>query len=116
MRFARWCREAKRDPRREEVLDELQLEDGSQHPCHRVQPSAEQIFETLETLAQLQAALDQLPDDERRIVLLWVSNGWAFAEIARLLSRSSDSIERTFKSCVQGLRRWVAGKAAGLVP
>jgi RNA polymerase sigma factor (sigma-70 family) len=104
-RLVRFFSQAKRDLSREELLDELRLEDGEQHAYGRRQKAADEIFEALETSGQLQLALAQLPDDWRQIVVWRVADRLAFAEVARRLKRSNDFIERTFRSAIQRLKQ-----------
>ena len=103
--------EAKRDLSREELLDELLLEDGSQHPYRRRERSGEEILDARETAEQLQAAIGKLPEAQRQIVVWHVSDGLAFAEIARRLTRSNDFVERTFRRAVQRLTHLLPGWA-----
>ena len=110
-RLVRWFSEAKRDLSREELLDELRLEDGKQHAYGRRQQTADEIFESLETAGQLQAAIDALPDDRRQIVTWHVNDRLSLAEIARRLGFSNDRVERTFKTCLRRLRQWFAHAA-----
>lgn len=103
-RFVRWCYESKRDPRRDELLDELSLEDGTQHPYRSAQPSAEKVLETLETAGQLHAALDQLPADERMVICLRYIDGLTLSRIAQRLGVSIDSVKRACRRGVVRLR------------
>ncbi|MGH7913992.1 MAG: RNA polymerase sigma factor [Candidatus Binataceae bacterium] len=96
--------EAKRDLSREELLDELLLEDGSQHPYRRRERSGEAIMEARETAEQLQAAIGKLPELQREIVVWHIADGLAFAEIARRLTRSNDFVERSFQRAAQRLK------------
>ncbi|MGH7139508.1 MAG: RNA polymerase sigma factor [Pirellulales bacterium] len=89
-------------------LDELELEAGSQHGDGRRRASPDEILEALETAGQLLAALNQLPADERQIVIWRVVKRLTFAEIAARLLFSADAVERSFKRALSALRNRVA--------
>jgi DNA-directed RNA polymerase specialized sigma24 family protein len=61
----------------------------------------------LEMAGQLLEALNQLPADQRRIVLWRVVNGLTFEEIAERLVFSADAVGRAFKHAVAALRKGV---------
>lgn len=101
----RWFSEGKRDLSREELLDELRLDDGSQHPFRPAQQSPDEIVQALETDGQLRAALDKLPEDERKIARLHLTDGLTCQEVADQLRLSVDSVKRACKRIVAALRR-----------
>jgi RNA polymerase sigma factor (sigma-70 family) len=89
-------------------LDELELEEATGHGYGRRQASPDEVFEALETAGQLQAEINRLPADERRIVVWRVSGGLTFAEIAVRLLFSDDAAQRSFKCAMAALRKRVA--------
>lgn len=108
-RLLRTFHQAKRDLTREELLDELQLDDGTQHPFGRRQLSPDEIAEALETAGQLQAAINALPDeDDRQIAALRFTEWLTCAEIAERLGFSIDSVKRSLKRIAAALRRQFA--------
>ena len=68
-------------------------------------PSPEQRLLILETLQQIDAALDALPADARRAFLLSQLDGLGYAEIAREMGVSLSTVKRhmlrAFRACVE---------------
>lgn len=98
----------KRDPRLEQRLDQsLASATGflqSQIAGDMTSPS--QHVARNEALLQLAGALEDLPDDYRQVIVLRHVEGLPFAEIARSMGRSIDSVEKLW---VRGLAKLKAG-------
>lgn len=56
--------------------------------------SPSQQFARNEAFLQLAAALESLPEDYRQVIVLRHIDGLPFAEVARLMNRSVDSVEK----------------------
>ena len=95
---------AKRDPRLEQNLNQsLASATGflqSQVVADATSPS--QHFARNEAFLQLAAALETLAEDYRQVIVLRHVEGLPFAEVARLMDRSVDSVEKLW---VRGLAR-----------
>ncbi len=61
-----------------------------------------QLFARNEAFLQLAGALESLPDDYRQVIVLRHVEGLPFAEVARLMDRSVDSVEKLW---VRGLAK-----------
>ncbi|SMP73320.1 RNA polymerase, sigma subunit, ECF family [Neorhodopirellula lusitana] len=94
----------KRDPRLEQRLNQsLASATGflqSQLAGDVTSPS--QHFARNEAFLELAGALEGLPDDYRQVIVLRHVDGLPFAEVARLMNRSVDSVEKLW---VRGLAK-----------
>ncbi len=61
-----------------------------------------QLFARNEAFLQLAEALEELPEDYRQVIVLRHVEGLPFAEVARLMDRSVDSVEKLW---VRGLAK-----------
>lgn len=94
----------KRDPRLEQQLDQslASATDFLQAQVAREATSPSQHFARNEAFLKLAAALERLPDDYRRVIVLRHVDGLPFAEVAKSMGRSVDSVEKLW---VRGLAR-----------
>ncbi len=94
----------KRDPRLEQSLDQgLTNASGFLHSGiagNVTSPSGH--LARNEAFLQLASALETLPDDYRQVIVLRHVEGLPFAEVARLMGRSVDSVEKLW---VRGLAK-----------
>ncbi|MCM2369066.1 sigma-70 family RNA polymerase sigma factor [Aporhodopirellula aestuarii] len=94
----------KRDPRLEQQLNQsIASATGflqSQLAGNMTSPS--QNFARNEAFLQLAGALEGLPDDYRRVIVLRHVEGLPFADVARAMGRSVDSVEKLW---VRGLAK-----------
>lgn len=94
----------KRDPRVEQRLSQS-LSAASAFLVSQVADdltSPSQQIARKETFLQLAAALESLPDDYRQAIVLRHLEGLPFAEVAKLMGRSVDSVEKLW---VRGLAK-----------
>lgn len=94
----------KRDPRLEQTLDQgLASASGflnSQLAADITSPSGQ--FARNESFLALAAALESLPDDYRQVIVLRHVDGLSFSEVAGMMNRSVDSVEKLW---VRGLAK-----------
>ncbi|MFG0290904.1 MAG: sigma-70 family RNA polymerase sigma factor [Rhodopirellula sp. JB044] len=104
MHVRKYLGTAKRDPRLEQRLNQsVASATGflqSQLAGNETSPS--QNFARNEAFLQLAGALEGLPDDYRRVIVLRHVEGLPFAEVAREMGRSVDSVEKLW---VRGLAK-----------
>ncbi len=94
----------KRDPRLEQNLHQS-LASASGFLQSRIAgdvTSPSQHFARNEAFLQLAEALEALPDDYRQVIVLRHVDGLPFAEVARIMNRSVDSVEKLW---VRGLAK-----------
>jgi RNA polymerase sigma-70 factor (ECF subfamily) len=58
-----------------------------------------------EQALQLAGALEDLPEDYREVILLRQVEGLPFAEVARRIGRSEDSVQKLWVRALDRLRR-----------
>ncbi|WP_236620962.1 sigma-70 family RNA polymerase sigma factor [Rhodopirellula sallentina] len=104
MHVRKYLGTAKRDPRLEQRLNQsVASATGflqSQLAGNETSPS--QNFARNEAFLQLAGALEGLPEDYRRVIVLRHVEGLPFAEVAREMGRSVDSVEKLW---VRGLAK-----------
>lgn len=104
MHVRRYLGTSKRDPRIEQQLNNsLASASGflqTQLVGNAASPS--QNFARNEAFLQLAEALESLPEDYRQVIVLRHIDGQPFAEIARLMQRSVNSVEKLW---VRGLAK-----------
>lgn len=104
MHFRKYLGTQKRDPRVEQQLNQSLASASAfllSHVAGEV-TSPSQQFALNEAFLQLAAALESLPDDYRQAIVLRHLEGLPFAEIAKLMGRSVDSVEKLW---VRGLAK-----------
>ncbi|WP_068140310.1 sigma-70 family RNA polymerase sigma factor [Roseimaritima ulvae] len=104
MHLRKFLGTAKRDVRMEQQLGQsLASASGFlQHEVVADVTSPSQHFARNEAFLQLAAALECLPDDYRQVIILRHVEGLPFAEVASLMDRSVDSVEKLW---VRGLAK-----------
>ncbi|MFO0980559.1 MAG: sigma-70 family RNA polymerase sigma factor [Planctomycetota bacterium] len=101
--LGRYHRAKKRSLDKEVSLSELEREDGDQlHPVDHSPSPAETAMQQ-ELLLHLNEALGQLPASEREVLELLLER-LEYPEIARRLSRSTETVRRTYWRAVEHLR------------
>jgi RNA polymerase sigma-70 factor (ECF subfamily) len=96
----------KRDPRLEQALDR-RLADASGFLLSGLAgdvTSPSQHFAKNEAFLQLAEALEELPDDYRQVIVLRHVDSLPFADVARLMERSVDSVEKLWVRALAKLR------------
>ena len=104
MHVRRFLGTKKRDPRLELQLNQS-LASASGFLQSRLageQTSPSQHFARNEAFLQLAESLEALPDDYRQVIVLRHVEGLPFAEVAKIMGRSVDSIEKLW---VRGLAK-----------
>ena len=104
MHLRKYLGTQKRDLRMEQQLNQS-LASASGFLQSRVAgnvTSPSQHFARNEAFLQLAAALEALPDDYRQAIILRHVEGLSFAEVAKLMGRSVDSVEKLW---VRGLAK-----------
>jgi RNA polymerase sigma-70 factor, ECF subfamily len=110
MHVRRYMGTKKRDPRLEQALDQ-RLADASgflQSGLAGDVTSPSQRCVRNEAFLQLAEALEQLPADYRQVIVLRHIDALPFAEIARLMERSVDSVEKLWVRALAKLRMRIA--------
>lgn len=106
MQVRRYLGTQKRDPRMEYALDQ-RLADASgflQSGLVADVTSPSQHFARNESFLQLAEALEDLPDDYRQVIVLRHVDALAFADVARIMGRSVDSVEKLWVRALGKLR------------
>ncbi len=106
MQVRRYLGTKKRDPRLEQALDQ-RLADASgflQSGLAGDVTSPSQNFARNEAFLQLAEALEDLPEDYRQVIVLRHVDSLPFAEVARLMGRSVDSVEKLWVRALAKLR------------
>ncbi|MEO8271059.1 MAG: sigma-70 family RNA polymerase sigma factor [Aureliella sp.] len=106
MQVRRYLGTHKRDPRLEQALDQ-RLADASgflQSGLAGDVTSPSQAFARNEAFLQLAEALEDLPEDYRQVIVLRHVDGLPFAEVALLMGRSIDSVEKLWVRALGRLR------------
>jgi RNA polymerase sigma-70 factor, ECF subfamily len=104
MQLRKYLGTQKRDPRLEQTLDRGLTSAGDflHSGIAGDWTSPSQHFARNEAFLQLAAALESLPEDYRQVVVLRHVDGLPFSEVARLMNRSVDSVEKLW---VRGLAK-----------
>lgn len=104
MQVRKYLGTQKRDPRLERSIQQ-----SVDQASHFLQSglvgdvtSPSQYFARNEAFLQLAAALEAIPEDYRRVIVLRHIDGLPFADVARLMNRSVDSVEKLW---VRGLAK-----------
>jgi RNA polymerase sigma-70 factor (ECF subfamily) len=99
----------KRELAREAPIDAGTFADDvvAQLSAETPSPSAEVMW--VERLQGVEAALDRLPEDYRRVVMLRYRNGSAFNEIARAMGRSDNAVRKLWFRAIEQLQRELDG-------
>ena len=106
MQVRRYLGTQKRDPRLEQALDR-RLADASGFLLSGLAgdvTSPSQHFAKNEAFLQLAEALEELPDDYRQVIVLRHVDSLPFADVARLMERSVDSVEKLWVRALAKLR------------
>jgi RNA polymerase sigma-70 factor, ECF subfamily len=106
MQVRRYLGTQKRDPRLEQALDR-RLADASGFLLSGLAgdvTSPSQNFAKNEAFLQLAEALEELPDDYRQVIVLRHVDSLPFADVARLMQRSVDSVEKLWVRALAKLR------------
>ncbi|TWT79362.1 ECF RNA polymerase sigma factor SigW [Planctomycetes bacterium CA13] len=104
MQLRKYLGTQKRDPRLEQTLNQgLNSASGFlQSGIAGDVTSPSQHFARNEAFLQLAEALESLPEDYRQVIVLRHVDGLPFAEVARMMNRSVDSVEKLW---VRGLAK-----------
>jgi RNA polymerase sigma-70 factor, ECF subfamily len=106
MQLRKYLGTQKRDVRLEKAIDQgLASASGFLHLQSGIAGDAtspSQQFARNEAFLELAAALESLPEDYRQVIVLRHVDGLPFAEIARMMNRSVDSVEKLW---VRGLAK-----------
>jgi RNA polymerase sigma-70 factor (ECF subfamily) len=73
---------------------------------HPFTPSPEDAVLLKETWQTLEAALNQLPADQREIFLLRAVEGLSYEEIAAMLGRPIQQVKSSYQAAREALRQW----------
>ncbi len=106
MQVRRYLGTKKRDPRLEQALDQ-RLADASgflQSGLAADITSPSQHFARNEAFLQLAEALEDLSDDYRQVIVLRHVDALPFADVARMMGRSVDSVEKLWVRALGKLR------------
>lgn len=106
MQVRRYLGTKKRDPRMEHALDQ-RLADASgflQSGLVANVTSPSQHFARNEAFLQLAEALEDLPEDYQQVIVLRHVDALAFADVARIMGRSVDSVEKLWVRALAKLR------------
>jgi len=109
-RFAGWLMTIVRN-RSRNLIRRLSLRDTDQIPIGAMssRPTPDRVTETSELRGQLRAALDQLSDIQREIVLLHDLEGWKHREIAERLDLPSGTVRSHLHFARKALRKALKG-------
>ena len=86
--------------------------DEQQHAPHDPQPSPEQQLSLSRDQQRLQAALADLPEEQREVFLLRAHGDLELAEIAELTQIPAETVKSRLRYAMQKLRRLLADPAA----
>ena len=101
---------AKRDPAKEKYLDEA-IDDSLRAMSSIIDPhqaTPSQQVEQEEQLMRMAAALDELPEDERQVVILRYLVEESFANIAQQVNRPQTTVSRLLTRGLKRLRQKLA--------
>jgi len=109
-RFAGWLMTIVRN-RSRNLIRRLSLRDTDPIPIGATssQPTPDRVTETSELRGQLRAALDELSDIQRQIVLLHDLEGWKHREIAERLDLPSGTVRSHLHFARKALRKALKG-------
>ncbi|WP_146531565.1 sigma-70 family RNA polymerase sigma factor [Novipirellula artificiosorum] len=107
MQVRKYLGTQKRDPRLEQAVDQgLASASGFlQSGLAADITSPSQHFARNEAFLQLAEALESLPEDYRQVIVLRHVDGLPFAEVANLMGRSVDSVEKLWVRGLAKLKR-----------
>ncbi len=83
---------------------------------HPFTPSPEEAVLLKETWQTLEAALNQLPADQREVFLLRAIEGLSYEEIAAMLGRPIQQVKSSYQAAREALRRWFFEGSGSGVP